>query len=96
MTDCQSCSESQISLSEKAKSIILSKYPSAIHNVQKIKEENSCRVQWHKETEAGGSVSSMPVWSIQCVPRQPELHSETLSRDKKEKKTNSLIISVPK
>jgi hypothetical protein len=31
------------------------------------------------KAEAGGSLSSWPVWSTKGVPRQPELYRETLS-----------------
>jgi hypothetical protein len=32
-----------------------------------------------QETEAGRSLSSRPTWAIECVPRWPGLHRETLS-----------------
>jgi hypothetical protein len=38
------------------------------------------------EAEAGGFLSSRPVWSTESVPGQPGLHRETLSQKKKKKK----------
>jgi hypothetical protein len=38
-----------------------------------------------REAETGGFLSSRPVWSIEWVPGQPELHRETLSRKNKNK-----------
>jgi hypothetical protein len=40
------------------------------------------------EAEAGGFLSSRPAWSTECVPGQPELHRETLSRKTKNKNKN--------
>jgi hypothetical protein len=39
------------------------------------------------EAEAGGFLSSRPAWSTKCVPGQPGLHRETLSRKTKKKKS---------
>jgi hypothetical protein len=41
-----------------------------------------------REAEAGGFLSSRPAWSTERVPRQPELHRETLSRKTIKKKTH--------
>jgi hypothetical protein len=42
------------------------------------------------EAEAGGSLSSRPVWSTELVPGQPGLHRETLSqKEKKREKKGS-------
>jgi hypothetical protein len=38
------------------------------------------------EAEASGFLSSRPAWSTECVPGQPGLHRETLSRKTKKKK----------
>jgi hypothetical protein len=38
------------------------------------------------EAEAGGFLSSKSAWSTKCIPEQPEVHRETLSR--KTKQTN--------
>ena len=38
-----------------------------------------------REAEAGGFLSSRPVWSTEWVPGQPGLHRETLSRKTKPK-----------
>jgi hypothetical protein len=38
------------------------------------------------EAEAGGFLSSRPVWSTKWVPGQPGLHRETLSQKTKKKK----------
>ena len=39
-----------------------------------------------QEAEAGGSLSSRPVWSTERVLGQPRLHREILSRKTKKKK----------
>jgi hypothetical protein len=36
-----------------------------------------------QEAEAGRFLSSRPAWSTKCVPGQPGLYRETLSRKKK-------------
>ena len=38
-----------------------------------------------RETEAGGSLSLRPPWPTERVPRQPELHRETLSLETNKK-----------
>jgi hypothetical protein len=40
------------------------------------------------EAEAGRFLSSRPAWSTKCVPGQPGLYRETLSRKTKNKQTN--------
>ena len=40
-----------------------------------------------REAEAGGFLSSRPAWSTKWVVGQPGLHRETLSREKKKKKS---------
>ena len=42
------------------------------------------------EAETGTSSSSRPAWSIECVPRQPRLHCETLY-GKNQNQTNKYI-----
>jgi hypothetical protein len=39
------------------------------------------------EAEAGGFLSLRPAWSTECVPGQPGLYRETLSRGRKKKRT---------
>jgi hypothetical protein len=39
------------------------------------------------EAETGEFLSSRPAWSTEWVPGQPGLHRETLSQEKKKKKT---------
>jgi hypothetical protein len=48
------------------------------------------------EAEAGGFLSSRPVWSTKWIPGQPGLHRETLSQKNKTKqnKTKKDIISL--
>jgi hypothetical protein len=49
-----------------------------------------------QEVEAGGFLSLRPAWSTKCVPGQPGLYRETLSRKKKKKlhlAGNSLVPS---
>jgi hypothetical protein len=41
------------------------------------------------EAEAGGFLSSRPVWSTEWIPGQPGLHRETLSRSPAPKSSNS-------
>jgi hypothetical protein len=43
------------------------------------------------EAEAGGFLSSWPVWSKKWVPGQPGLHRETLSQKKQKQKQNKII-----
>jgi hypothetical protein len=44
------------------------------------------------EAETGGFLSSRPVWSTECVPGQPGLHREILSRKQTNKQTNKQTI----
>jgi hypothetical protein len=48
------------------------------------------------EAEAGGFLSSRPVWSTEWVPGQPGLYRETLSwkTTKTNKQTNSLFLHI--
>lgn len=39
------------------------------------------------ETDTGSSLSSMPDWSAKCVPEQPALCRETLSKMKNKNKS---------
>jgi hypothetical protein len=46
------------------------------------------------EAEAGGFLSSRPAWSTECVPGQPGLYRETLSRKTKKKKKESCVLHL--
>lgn len=47
--------------------------------VVKIGIQSPAGQWWHSETRAGRSLTSRPVWSSEQVPRQPRIHTETLS-----------------
>ena len=47
------------------------------------------------EAEAGGFLSSRPAWSTECVPGQPGLYRETLSRKTKKKKKKRIMRAPP-
>jgi hypothetical protein len=42
-----------------------------------------------REAEAGRFLSSRPAWSTKCVPGQPGLYRETLSRKTKKQQNNN-------
>ena len=48
------------------------------------------------EAEAGGHLSSRPVWSIEWVPGHPGIHKETLPWKKKVQKTKKILKKIKK
>jgi hypothetical protein len=47
------------------------------------------------EAEAGRFLSSRPAWSTECVPGQPGLHRETLSRKPRKQTNNNKPFFLP-